>query len=102
MSSEAQTLLRQARVEFEQWIPAGYRVEGGGGRGRAAVTPSIAVLTAAETTRSGVYIAYLFAADMSTVTLSLNQGINEIAGHVGRARARRTLAWEAADVRAIF
>jgi GH25 family lysozyme M1 (1,4-beta-N-acetylmuramidase) len=98
MSSEAQMLLRQARVEFEQWIPAGYRVEGG--RGRAAATPSIAVYTAAETSRSGLYVAYLFAADMSTVTLSLNQGINEIADHVGRASARRTLTWEAADIRA--
>jgi hypothetical protein len=102
MSSEAQTLLRQARVEFEQWIPAGYRVEGGGGRGRAAVTPSIAVFAAAETARSGLFVAYLFAADMSTVTLSLNQGINAIAEHVGRARARRTLTWEAADIRATF
>jgi hypothetical protein len=100
-SSEAQTLLRQARVEFEQWIPAGYRVEGGG-RGRPAATPSIAVFGAAETARSGLYVAYLFAADMSTVTLSLNQGISEIAQHVGRARARRTLMWEAADIRATF
>ena len=100
MSSEAQLLLRQARVEFEQWIQAGYRVEGGGGRGRAAVTPSIAVLAAGETTRSGVYVAYLFAADMSTVTLSLNQGINALADHVGRAQARRSLTWEAADIRA--
>jgi MrcB-like, N-terminal domain/Glycosyl hydrolases family 25 len=100
MSSEAQMLLRQATVEFEQWIPAGYRVEGCGGRGRPAVTPSIAVLTSAETARSGLYVAYVFAADMRTVTLSLNQGVNESAGHVGRARARQTLTLEAADLRA--
>jgi hypothetical protein len=99
LSSEAQTLLRRARVEFEQWIPTGYRVESGG-RGRAAVTPSIAVYAPAETARSGLYVAYLFAADLSTVTLSLNQGINEIAEHVGRAKARRTLTWDAADIRA--
>jgi hypothetical protein len=102
MSSEAQALLRQARVEFQQWIPAGYRVEAGGGRGRAAVTPRIAVFAEAETARTGLYVAYLFAADMSAVTLSLNQGINEITGQLGRARARRMLAWEAADIRATF
>jgi len=99
MSSEAQVLLRQARVEFKQWIPAGYRVEGSGGRGRGAVTPSIAVLAETETARIGVYVAYLFAADMTTVTLSLNQGISGIAELVGRAKARRMLGQGAAEIR---
>jgi MrcB-like, N-terminal domain/Glycosyl hydrolases family 25 len=105
MSSEAQMLLRHACVEFEQWIPAGYRAEGNGGTGgKAVVAPSIAVLSTDETVaaRRGVHVAYLFAADMSTVTLSLNQGIIEIAGRLGRAGARRALAWEAADIRAAF
>jgi hypothetical protein len=98
VSSEAQQLLRRADVEFRQWIPAGFRIEGG--RGRPAVTPRIAIFAANETARSGIYVAYLFAADMSTVTLSLTQGITEIAELLGRAKARRTLAWEAADIRA--
>ncbi len=104
MSSEAQMLLRQVRVEFEQWLPAGYRAEGSGGTGRAAVTPRIAVFTAGETVTAGrgMYVAYLFAADMSTVTLTLNQGVTEIAGKLGRAGARRALAWEAAEIRAVF
>src|SRR5262245_48668393 len=102
MSSEAQMLLRQARDEFEQWLPAGDQAEGGGGKGRAALTPRIAIFDAVEaaTARTGIYVAYVFAADMSTVTLTLNQGIAEIAEHLGRAGARRTLAWEAADIRA--
>lgn len=101
MSSEAQMLLRQARAEFEQWLPAGYRAEGSGGKGRAAVTPRIAIFNADETstTRRGIYVAYLFAADTSTVTLTLNQGIAEIAELLGRAGARRTLAWNAAEIR---
>lgn len=98
MSSEAQLLLRRANIELRQWIPAGYRIEGG--RGKPAVTPRIAIFAASETARSGIYVAYLFAADMSTVTLSLTQGITEIADLLGRAKARRTLAWEAADIRA--
>src|SRR5262245_51900573 len=98
MSSEAQVLLRRAGDEFEQWIPAGYRAEGSGAEdsggeadgaeasggkssGGAAVTPRIAVFTTKFTTNEsvtagrGMYVAYLFAADMSTVTLTLNQGI---------------------------
>jgi hypothetical protein len=97
-SSEAQALLRRAHVEFEQWVPAGYRVEGG--KGKPTATPRIAILAANQATRSGMYVAYLFAADMSTVTLSLNQGVTEIAGHLGRAWARRALAWEANEIRA--
>ena len=101
MSSEAQTLLREARVEFEQWIPAGYRADGGG-KGSAAVTPRIAIFNTDETvtTRHGIYLAYVFAADMRTVTLTLNQGLAEIAQTLGRPRARRTLAWQAAELRA--
>jgi MrcB-like, N-terminal domain/Glycosyl hydrolases family 25 len=105
MSSEAQKLLRQVRIEFEQWIPAGYAAEGSGGTvGKAAVAPKIAVFNTdgAVTARRGIYVAYLFAADMSTVTLTLNQGITEIAEQLGRAGARRALVWEAADVRAAF
>src|SRR5262249_19369811 len=59
MSSEAQMLLRQARVEFEEWLPARYRAEGSGGKGRAAVTPRIAIFDTDETTttRRGIYVA---------------------------------------------
>lgn len=81
MSSEAQMLLRQARVEFEQWIPAGYRAEGSGGTGDTAVaTPTIAVLSTDETgtARSGVNLAYVFAEDMSTVTLTLADEIQRV------------------------
>src|SRR5262245_24823133 len=101
MSSEAQMLLRQATVEFEQWLPAGYQAEGSGGKGSAAVIPRIAVFNQDETitARRGVYLAYVFAADMSTVALTLNQGITEIAEVVGRLRARRALVWEANEIR---
>lgn len=102
MSSEAQLLLRRADVEFEQWLPTGYRVEASGGRGRATATPRIAIVDADETTttRRGLYVAYLFAADMSTVALTLNQGVAEIGEHLGRAGARRFAALQAAAIRA--
>jgi len=102
MSSEAHRLLRQAGAEFKQWIPPGYLVEGSGGQGKPAITPRIAIFNPDETTttRQGMYVAYLFAADKSTVTLTLNQGVGEMAEHLGRAGARLVLALEATTIRA--
>src|SRR5262249_39365163 len=102
LSSEAHGLLRNAEAEFKQWIPPGYLVEGNGGKGKPAITPRIALFNRDETTtiRQGIYIAYLFAADKSTVTLTLNQGVSEMAGHLGRAAARQVLALEATAIRA--
>ncbi|WP_117209319.1 MrcB family domain-containing protein [Allorhizocola rhizosphaerae] len=101
MSSPAHRLLRKAEGEFEQWIPPGHLVEGSGGNDAPAITPRIAVFHRDETTtiRHGMYVAYLFAADNSTVTLTLNQGIGEMAEHLGRAGARLVLALEAATIR---
>jgi GH25 family lysozyme M1 (1,4-beta-N-acetylmuramidase) len=100
MSSQAHRLLRQAEDEFKQWIPADHLVEGGSGE--SAITPRIAIFNPAETTsaRQGLYVAYLFAADKSTVTLTLNQGVGEMAEHLGRAGARMVLAMQAATIRA--
>jgi GH25 family lysozyme M1 (1,4-beta-N-acetylmuramidase) len=102
MSSPAHRLLRRAEVEFRQWIPAGYLVEGFGGNGEPAITPGIAIVNPDETTtaRHGMYVAYLFAADKSTVTLTLNQGMGEMAEHLGRSGARMVLALQAATIRA--
>ncbi|HEX6684700.1 MAG TPA: DUF3578 domain-containing protein [Candidatus Limnocylindrales bacterium] len=102
MSSEAHRLLRQAEAEFKQWIPSDHVVEGSGGKGKPAITPRIAIFNPDETTttRRGIYVAYLFAADNSTVTLTLNQGSGEMAEHLGRAGARMVLALEATTIRA--
>ncbi|HZM77895.1 MAG TPA: DUF3578 domain-containing protein [Candidatus Limnocylindrales bacterium] len=101
MSSEAHALLRKAEAEFKQWIPSGYLVEGIGGKSKPAITPRIAIFNPAETTttRHGIYVAYVFAADNSTVTLTLNQGVGEMADHLGRAGARLVLALEATAIR---
>jgi hypothetical protein len=102
MSSPAQRLLSQAEAEFRQWLPAGYLVEGFGGVSEPAITPGIAIVDPAETmsARRGIHIAYLFAEDKSTVTLTLNQGMGELTGHLGRAAARLALARQAATIRA--
>jgi MrcB-like, N-terminal domain len=102
MSGEAHRLLRKAEAEFEQWLPPGYVVESSGGKGKPAITPRIAIFNPDETTtaRHGIYVAYLFTTDKKTVTLTLNQGIGEMAEHLGRVTARLVLALEATAIRA--
>ncbi|GIH02530.1 hypothetical protein Rhe02_05970 [Rhizocola hellebori] len=104
MSSQAHRLLGQAQDQFRQWIPAGHLVECFGGSGEPAVTPMIAIFHPEETTtiRHGIFVAYLFAEDMSTVTLTLNQGVGEMADHLGRAQARTVVAMQAAAIRAVM
>ncbi|MGE3671519.1 MAG: DUF3578 domain-containing protein [Polyangiaceae bacterium] len=61
------------------------------GQGRWANVPWIAALDSRETTKtsSGVYVAYLFRADMSGVYLTLNQGTSWVlAGYGGNAGAQ--------------
>lgn len=104
MNSEAQQLLRRAGTELRRWVPEGYLPVGSGGKGNGAVCPWISVFDPDETTTAqrGMYVVYLFAADMSTVALSLNQGVTEIGNKVGRQRARQALKAEAAAIRARF
>ncbi|MEV4462126.1 DUF3578 domain-containing protein [Micromonospora echinofusca] len=104
MSSEAQQLLRSAKTEFEQWLPAGYIPEGSGGKGVAAHCPWIGVFDPDETTtaRRGMYVVYLFAADMKTVALTLNQGVTELRETHGGVKARQLLQQQAQAIRTVF
>ncbi|MFF4413204.1 MrcB family domain-containing protein [Streptosporangium sp. NPDC001559] len=101
MSSEAQQLLRQASTELQQWIPAGYLPAGSGGKGAGAFVPWIAVFDPDETAtaRNGMYVVYLFAQDMQTVSLSLNQGVTELVDQHGTARGRQLLKGQADAIR---
>lgn len=104
MSSDAQLLLRSAGDEFVRWLPPGYQAEGSGGKGNGAISPWIAVFDLDETVtaRRGMYVVYLFSADLRTVALSLNQGVTEIGAKLGRPAARVALQKEAAHIRASF
>ncbi|MFF2120331.1 MrcB family domain-containing protein [Kitasatospora sp. NPDC058184] len=100
MNSDAQRLLRTAKEHLRDLTPAGYRVRGSGGMGTPTFTPWIGVFHPDETDDpgQGLYIVYLFAEDLTSVTLMLNQGVTrlsqELAGHSSRqeelkARLRR-------------
>jgi hypothetical protein len=84
-SSEAQLLLRGAKTSLADLVPENMLVEGSGGKGNAAIVPWISVfdLRETDTATRGMYLVYLFDADMKTVSLSLNQGITELKQRFG-------------------
>ncbi|TDC03376.1 DUF3578 domain-containing protein [Nonomuraea longispora] len=102
MSSDAQRLLRQAGTELLQWLPAGYLPVGSGGKGAPAFVPWISVFDPdeTETARHGMYVVYLFAEDMQTVALSLNQGVTELIDRFKTSRGRQLLRQQADSIRA--
>ncbi len=96
--TELQGYLRSAQDVLADVLPAGLLAEGHGGLGTATTTPWIGVLDpdiSSSPTR-GLYLAYLFSATLSTVTLSLQQGAEELSAAVGAAAARGHLADDAA------
>jgi hypothetical protein len=103
-TGEAQKLLRGAGDTLVQWVPGGYMPVGSGGKGAAAHCPWIAVFDPDETTSAqrGMYVVYLFAADMSTVALTLNQGVTDQVKEMGRPAARLLFARQAEAIRAGF
>lgn len=103
MRSDAQLLLRDSSKEIlEPLVPAGYVIKGSGGQGAGAHVPWIAVFNPDETTKAqhGMYVVYLFRADMQVVYLSLEQGVTELVDLHGRTRAREILASQALAIRA--
>ncbi|MCX8495926.1 MAG: DUF3578 domain-containing protein [Akkermansiaceae bacterium] len=103
MQSDAQRLLRDSSREvLEPLVPAGYVIKGSGGQGAGAHVPWIAVFNPDETTKAqhGMYVVYLFRADMQVVYLSLEQGVTELVDLHGRTKAREILASQALAIRA--
>jgi hypothetical protein len=101
MGTDAQHRLRHAGEYIGDNVPAGIIVRGGGGQTTPTETPFVALLDPDETTRpsDGIYAVYLFASDLATVFLSLNQGITALTEQMGQAAARERLAKDAAVIR---
>ncbi|QWF84966.1 MrcB family domain-containing protein [Amycolatopsis sp. CA-230715] len=99
MDSAAQVLLRSAGSELAPLV-RGYIIVGSGGMGQGAHVPWIAVFDPDETASAtrGLYVVYLFAADMSTISLSLNQGVTE-ARKLWGSEARVRLAQQSSAIR---
>jgi hypothetical protein len=102
MQSEAQLLLRRSPEELGAAVSANYVVKGSGGQSTPAFVPWIAVFNPDETNQAqhGMYVVYLFKADMTGVYLSLNHGVTELKNLYGQRKARNILANQATEIRA--
>jgi hypothetical protein len=105
----AQLALVQARRELFKFIPPGYHIRKSGAAVNLPIIPWISILNPelTTTTKSGLYIVYLYSADMKRLYLSMNQGytrhleVAEKDGFKGKNkhdRACQTLRAEAADL----
>lgn len=101
MATPEQVLLRHAEDHLAEHIPGGLLIKGSGGTGVATSTPWVGIFDPDETTspQTGVYVVYLFTADLQGLTLSLNQGITRLAQQLGFAAARQRLGEDAAAIR---
>ncbi|RED58511.1 MrcB family domain-containing protein [Cohnella lupini] len=90
------TLVRQTIPEYIRsflYIDHNYKIQGSIGQGNWATIPWIAILDKrnTETTQQGEYVVYLFAEDMSSVYLTLNQGVTVPTREKGRRDGYRYL-----------
>ncbi|MEU1804436.1 DUF3578 domain-containing protein [Streptomyces sp. NPDC019937] len=87
----AQDRLREVKNLWGDLVPGGFEAEGKGGSGGASKTPWIGVYDPDITRdpKRGLYLAYIFAADLSTVTLTLQQGVTWLADALGEGEKRR-------------
>ncbi|MET8553690.1 DUF3578 domain-containing protein [Streptomyces sp. NPDC004959] len=84
-------------------LPPGFRAEGHGGQTSAAATPWIGVFDDEVNSdpKSGLYIAYIFSADLWDVYLTIQQGSEHLNGEFGRGeRKRRELRRNGRKIRA--
>jgi hypothetical protein len=76
----AQVLLREVKERTDLPLPHGFIASGHGGQGSASITPWIGVFDEAINTepQEGLYLAYIFDASLTSVTLTLQQGVTNL------------------------
>jgi hypothetical protein len=105
----AQKALRIIKGQMLEYIPTGYRVRVSGSAVNIPEIPWISILNPelTTTTKAGLYIVYLYSADLKTLYLSMNQGYTrhkEVAKEYGFKgkdaieRALKTLKSETKDL----
>src|SRR5262245_46453874 len=101
LHSDAQQLLSAADVRLAEHVPTGMIMKSGGGKGLATYTPWVGIFDPDETEspQRGIYAVYIFSEDLETVTLTVNQGMEDLRTAHGDAEARRRLKADAAAVR---
>ena len=73
-------LLGSVAEELREYVPVTHLVKGSTGVGGLPFVPWVAIFDPDETdsAQRGIYVVYLFAADMKTIYLSLNQGSDDL------------------------
>jgi hypothetical protein len=102
LGAETQLLLRRAGQHLSHVVPAGIEIKGSGGKGLATFTPWVGFFDPDETStpEEGLYLVYLFAADLKKVHLILLLGVTVIDNKIGdHAAARAVLRAEADAIR---
>ncbi|TPW73036.1 MrcB family domain-containing protein [Schumannella sp. 10F1B-5-1] len=101
LDSDGHRILATAPDTLDPLLPAGYIVRSGGGKGRATLTPWFAVLDPDETStpQDGMYVVYIFSADLRQVTLLLGQGATRLSDDRGWSVARERLLSDASTLR---
>jgi hypothetical protein len=98
----AQDFLRSIK-KIRLPLPAGLTATGNGGQGYAALCPWIGVFNpdVSVDSREGLYLAYIFARDLRSVSLTLQQGVEGLGDSLGRsARLRDRLRDQALRLQA--
>ncbi|WP_405677964.1 DUF3578 domain-containing protein [Streptomyces sp. NBC_01511] len=86
-----QIVLRGVAGRADLALPPSLFAKGYGGQASAAATPWIGVFDPAINSKpgKGLYLAYIFSADLKTVSLTLQQGITHLEDRLGRGQARQ-------------
>ncbi|MFJ7997317.1 MrcB family domain-containing protein [Streptomyces sp. NPDC096310] len=86
-----QRVLRGVAQRSDLLLPPGLFAKGYGGQTTPAATPWIGVFDPEVNSHAGkgLYLAYIFSADLQTVSLTLQQGITHLEDRLGRGRARQ-------------
>lgn len=86
-----QRVLREVESRTDLPLPSALFAKGYGGQTSAAATPWIGVFDPEinSSAREGLYLAYIFSADLRTVSLTLQQGITHLEHRLGKGQARQ-------------
>jgi hypothetical protein len=105
----AQKAFVAGRRELVKYVPLGYKVRNSGSASNLPVAPWFAILNPelTVTTRAGLYVCYLYDAELKSVFLSMNQGYTShkdkakalgFKGKKTEEHARKTLSEESLDL----
>ncbi|HKN54485.1 MAG TPA: DUF3578 domain-containing protein, partial [Amycolatopsis sp.] len=99
--SPAAKQLRACENVLCRYVPPGYVIKGSSGQGTRAAVPWIGVFDPDETTSAtrGMYVVYLFSADMRNIFLTLLQGSEDLRKELKGSPARIKLSRKAEVIR---